>query len=430
MTNAVRRLDENITATMAAIGKNAVEARRVLAAADDAKRSAALREMAAAIRAAKSDIIAANERDMQGAQEKGLTKAAQDRLRLNDERIEGMAQGLETIAKRNDPLGRVLEERNVEHNGLQVKRVSVPIGVIGVIYEARPNVTADAAGLCVKSGNACILRGGSESFYSCQAVHAAIEKGLEAAGLPKSSAQFIPTTDRAAVGALLTMSESVDLIVPRGGKSLCERVFNESKVPTLLHLDGICHSYIDASADIDMATNIVVNAKMRRTGICGATENLLFDKKLSAEAVKKVVSALIDKGCEVRGDASVIKACEGLSVTPAKSEDWDTEYLDAIISAAMVDGVEEATQFIAAHGSGHTDAIIAENANAAQYFATHVDSAIVMHNASTQFADGGEFGLGAEIGIATGRLHARGPVGADQLTTYKYVVSGNGACRP
>ncbi|MET0154685.1 MAG: glutamate-5-semialdehyde dehydrogenase [Rickettsiales bacterium] len=423
-------MGENIPALISDMGLSAVGAKRVLAAASDETRSRALREMAACVRAQKASIAAANARDMEGAKERGLSKAAQDRLALNDDRMEAMARGLEAIADRPDPLGKILEDRTVAHNGLRIKRVSVPIGVIGVIYEARPNVTADAAGLCVKSGNACILRGGSESFYSCQAVHAALEKGLENAGLPKECAQFVPTPDREAVGALLRMADCVDLIVPRGGKSLCERVANESKVPTLLHLDGVCSTYIDASANIDMAIKVAVNAKMRRTGICGATENILFDKALPKESVCRVISALIEKGCAVRADDAVTQACRGLVVAAANDHDWGEEYLDAVISAAVVDGVKGAASFIARYGSAHTDAIIAENPDAAEYFFAHVDSAIVMHNASTQFADGGEFGLGAEIGIATGRLHARGPVGADQLTTYKYIVIGDGACRP
>jgi glutamate-5-semialdehyde dehydrogenase len=420
---------ENIPAIMQEIGRDALAAKRELAALSGQARADAIRAMASAVRAHRDAILEANARDVRSAKEKNLTAAIVDRLALDDARLASMTNGLESVADYPDPLDKILEERRVAKNGLHIKRVSVPIGVIGVIYESRPNVTADAAALCLKSGNACILRGGSESFYSSRAIHAAIVLGLKEAGVSEYAVGFVPTTDRDAVGIMLSMSGHIDLIIPRGGKSLCERVSRESKAPTLLHLDGVCHTYIHASADLDMAVKVTLNAKMRRPGICGATENLLIDRAILGTAAPVIVKALLEKGCVVRGDDAVRAACKGLGVAPASPEDWNTEYLDAVLSVASVDGVADAAAFVARHGSGHTDAIVAGDREAAAYFLTHVDSAIVMHNASTQFADGGEFGLGAEIGIATGRLHARGPVGADQLTTYKYVVTGDGACR-
>ncbi|MFC1674104.1 glutamate-5-semialdehyde dehydrogenase, partial [Pseudomonadota bacterium] len=358
---------------------------------------------------------------------KGLTPALIDRLVLNDERIEGMASGLEAIAELADPVGRVLADWE-RPNGLRIKRVAVPLGVIGVIYESRPNVTADAGALCLKAGNASVLRGGSESFHSSAAIHECLVEGLKAAGLPEAAIQRVPTTDRAAVGEMLTMVGVIDVIVPRGGKSLIERVTAESKVPLFKHLEGICHTYVDGGADLDKARQVVLNAKMRRTGICGATETLLVDEELGEGALKLLVNDLIDAGCEVRGDATAQSADERVSA--ANSEDWDTEYLDAIISVKSVAGVKGAMAHIKTHSSGHTDAIITEDDEVAAEFLNGVDSAIVMLNASTQFADGGEFGMGAEIGISTDKMHARGPVGVEQLTSFKYQVIGTGQTRP
>ena len=350
-----------------------------------------------------------------------------DRLELNDERVEGMATGLEQIADLDDPIGTLLEEKE-RPNGLLIQRLRVPLGVIGMIYESRPNVTADAGSLCLKAGNAAILRGGSESFHSSNAIMASLKEGLKAAGLPEAAIQLVPTTDRAAVGEMLNMTDYIDVIVPRGGKSLVERVTVESRVPLFKHLEGNCHSYVHADADPAMARAIVVNAKMRRTGICGATETLLIDRAAVQGMLKPIVGDLIGAGCEVRGDAEA-RAVDD-RVKPATDEDWDTEYLDSIIAVKVVDGVDDAISHIGRHGSDHTDCIITENGNAADTFVREIDSAIVLVNASTQFADGGEFGMGAEIGISTGKLHARGPVGVEQLTSSKYVVRGKGQTRP
>jgi glutamate-5-semialdehyde dehydrogenase len=350
-----------------------------------------------------------------------------DRLALTDERLEGMATGLDEIAKLNDPIGTVLEDRE-RPNGLRIQRVRVPLGVIGVIYESRPNVTADAGSLCLKAGNAVILRGGSESFHSSRAIMESFDHGLKATGLPEASIQLVPTTDRHAVGEMLTMTDTIDVIVPRGGKSLIERVTAESKVPLFKHLEGICHSYVNADADPDMARKVVFNAKMRRTGICGTTETLLIDRAAVELMLSPIVDDLTEAGCEVRGDAESQAADQ--RIIPASDEDWNTEYLDSIISVRVVDGVEEAIEHIDKHGSQHTDCIITANKEAADTFVKKVDSAIVLVNASTQFADGGEFGMGAEIGISTGKLHARGPVGVEQLTSSKYIVRGDGQIRP
>ena len=351
-----------------------------------------------------------------------------DRLALNPERLESMAAGLETVIELPDPVGRVLDEWE-RPNGLQIQRIAVPLGVIGIIYESRPNVTADAAGLCTKSGNACILRGGSESFHSSQAIFQCLADGLEAARIHPGAIQMVPTTDRAAVGYLLSsMASTIDVVVPRGGKNLIERVQNEARVPVIGHLEGICHVYLHESADTEMAREIVLNAKMRRTGICGAAETVLVDRKAAAALIPGVVNALIDAGCEVRGDERVQELAS--EAKPASEQDWHTEYLDAVISIRVVDDVTQAIDHIRTYGSAHTESIVAEDGEAARKFLTEVDSAIVLHNASTQFADGGEFGMGAEIGIATGRIHARGPVGAEQLTSYKYVVHGQGQVRP
>ena len=366
--------------------------------------------------------------DMDEGAERGLSKAMLDRLMLDDDRIEAMASGIETVAGLGDPLGKVLAEWD-RPNGLVIQRVSVPLGVIGIIYESRPNVTADAAALCLKSGNAAILRGGSESFHSSQAIYQCLREGLVAAGVDADAVQMVPTTDRAAVGFLLSsMGEWLDVVVPRGGKSLIKRVQDEARVPVIGHLEGICHVYLHEQADVDMARDIVLNAKMRRTGICGACETVLVDRAAAARLLPGVAGALTEAGCEIRGDAEVCELVPG--AVAATEEDWSTEYLDAIISIRVVDDIEQAIAHIATYGSGHTESIVTADAAAAQRFFEAVDSAIVLQNASTQFADGGEFGMGAEIGIATGRIHARGPVGADQLTSYKYVVRGTGQTRP
>ena len=417
----------NIPTLMKGIGQAAQTAGRALAMASSEAKNSALCEAAKAIRARKAEILKANGKDVAAAKEKGLTPAMIDRLVLNDERIEGMAAGLEAIADLPDPVGRTLSEWD-RPNGLKIRRVSVPLGVIGVIYESRPNVTADAGALCLKAGNAAILRGGSESFLSSGLIHSCLVDGLKAAGLPAEAIQRVPTTDRAAVGEMLTMVGLIDVIVPRGGKSLIERVTAESKVPLFKHLEGICHTYVDGAADMDKARSIVLNAKMRRTGICGATETLLVDTAAGEGVLKDLVMDLLDAGCEVRGDGAA--QAVDTRVKAATDEDWDTEYLDAIIAVKAVDGVSGALRHIDAHSSGHTDAIITEDVLAAETFMNTVDSAIVMLNASTQFADGGEFGMGAEIGISTDKMHARGPVGVEQLTSFKYQVVGTGQTRP
>ncbi|MGE5504917.1 MAG: glutamate-5-semialdehyde dehydrogenase [Actinomycetota bacterium] len=417
----------DIQTLMTEIGRKARAAGRVLAQAPAEAKNRALAEMAAALRGDAADIKAANMVDMVAGGTKGLTKAMLDRLFLDDKRIEAMAKGLEDIAALPDPVGRTLAEWT-RPNGLAIARVAVPLGVIGIIYESRPNVTADAAGLCLKSGNAAILRGGSESFHSSTAIMAALRRGIEAAGLPSDAVQMVPTTDRAAVGVMLRLSDYIDVIVPRGGKSLVARVVEESRIPLFQHLEGICHTYVHGSADLDMAKQVVLNAKMRRTGICGATETLLVDAACAATHLKPLVAALIDAGCEVRGDQGAQAADP--RVVPATEEDWRTEYLDAIISVKLVDGVQAAVDHINTHGSHHTESIIATDEKAASAFLAGCDSAIVLWNASTQFADGGEFGMGAEIGISTGKMHARGPVGVEQLCTFKYVVKGDGQCRP
>ncbi|MEE8189353.1 MAG: glutamate-5-semialdehyde dehydrogenase [Kiloniellales bacterium] len=412
---------------MEALGRSARAAAAELASADPEAKTAALMAAAQAIRDRQDAILAANAKDMEGARAKGLSSALLDRLELNPERVESMAAGLEAIAQFPDPVGRTLAEWE-RPNGLRIARVSVPLGVIGIIYESRPNVTADAGGLCLKSGNAAILRGGSESFHSSGAILEALQTGLKAAGLPEGAIQRLPTSDRAAVGILLTMHETVDIIVPRGGRGLIERVQKESRIPVIAHLEGLCHTYLHAAADPAKAREIALNAKMRRTGICGATETLLIDRAIAQDQLGPILDDLIGAGCEIRGDA---EACAlEPRATPAKPEDWDTEYLDAILAVKVVDGLEEAIAHINHHGSHHTEAIVTEDQAAAEAFLERVDAAIVMHNTSTQFADGAEFGMGAEIGISTGRLHARGPVGAEQLTSYKYVVRGTGQVRP
>ncbi len=412
---------------MSAIGRRARAAALVLARTPTAPKDAALRAGAAALRARMGEIQAANARDMDAGRAKGLTAAMLDRLELTPARVEAMAKGLEEIAALPDPVGAVMAEWD-RPNGLKIQRVRTPLGVIGIIYESRPNVTAEAGALCLKSGNAAILRGGSESFHSSQAILACLQDGLAAAGLPADCIQMAPTTDRAFVGAMITATDYIDVIVPRGGKSLIERLSAESRIPMFKHLEGICHTYVHAAADAALARAVVVNAKMRRTGVCGATETLLVDRALADSLLPQLVADLLAAGCELRGDA-VVQAVES-RVLAATEADWDTEYLDAILSVRVVDGLDDAIAHINAHSSQHTESILTEDAAAAERFMAEIDSAILMHNASTQFADGGEFGMGAEIGISTGKLHARGPVGVEQLTTFKYKVRGSGQCRP
>ena len=418
----------SIAELMTGIGVAARSASLTLAKTGRAARDHALQCAATSIIKRADEIAAANRTDTESARKRKLSPAMLDRLALNAERIHSIAAGLRTVAELPDPLGRILAEWE-RPNGLRIQRVSVPLGVIGIIYESRPNVTADAAALCVKSGNAVILRGGSESFHSSHVIYDCLLDGLKAADIDSNAVQLVPTTDRDAVGYLLSsMNEYLDVVVPRGGKSLISRVQKEARVPVIGHLEGICHVYLHASADPDMARDITVNAKLRRTGICGAAESLLVDEHVAAKLLPAVCGELMDAGCEVRGDPAARKIVPG--VTPATEEDWSTEYLDAIISVRVVDDIAAATDHIARYGSGHTECIVASSEVAAEQFFKDVDSAILLHNASTQFADGGEFGMGAEIGIATDRIHARGPVGAEQLTSYKYVVRGTGQTRP
>ncbi|TIX49179.1 glutamate-5-semialdehyde dehydrogenase [Alteraurantiacibacter aquimixticola] len=401
------------------------KAQRTLARMSDADKARALRSAAASLRASAAPILEANAKDIAAGQANGLSGAMLDRLRLDEERLEGIAAAIENVAGLPDPVGQVID-RSTAPSGLELVRRRIPIGLIGIIYESRPNVTADAAALCLRSGNAALLRGGSEAVHSNRAIMTALVAGLAKEGVPEAAIQLMPTQDREAVGAMLRAAGLIDMIVPRGGKGLVERVQKDARVPVLAHLDGICHTYIHAAADPAMAEEIAVNAKMRRTGICGSLETLLLDANFPASG--KVVGALLDAGCELRGDARA-QAIDA-RVRPASANDWDTEYLDAIASVAVVDGMDAALDHIARHSSGHTDAIVTSDDTAAERFLAEVDSAIVMHNASTQFADGGEFGLGAEIGIATGRLHARGPVALEGLTTYKWQVLGTGQARP
>ncbi len=413
---------------MDGIGRAAVEAAGLLAQAGPDRKNAALMAAAAALRAREPEILAANRRDVAEARAAGVGGALLDRLQLDPARVAAMAAGVEQVAALPDPVGTVSAEWT-RPNGLRIQRVRVPLGVIGIIYESRPNVTCDAGALCLKSGNAAILRGGSESHHSSTAIHACLLEGLRAAGLPEACIQLVPTTDRAAVGYMLAaMSEFIDVIVPRGGKSLIARVQQEARVPVIGHLEGNCHVYVDRAADLSMARTIVRNAKLRRTGICGAAETLLVDEGCAGTHLAPIVRDLLDAGCEVRGDARVQSVDP--RVRPATEDDWYTEYLDAIIAARVVSGVDEAIAHIGRYGSAHTESIVTEDPVAAERFLTRVDSAIVLHNASTQFADGGEFGMGAEIGISTDRFHARGPVGVEQLTSYKYVVRGSGQVRP
>lgn len=416
----------DIQALMEKIGVAASAAAQSLVNAPTDAKNRALREAANTLRARSAEIIAANDLDMADGEAKGLSSAMLDRLKLNNERIEGVARGLDDIAELDDPVGAIMDAWD-RPNGLKISRVRVPLGVIGVIYESRPNVTADASALCLKSGNASILRGGSESFRTSTAIWKCMQEGLRQANLPEDAIQMVPTTDRAAVGEMLIMSEHIDVIVPRGGKSLVERVQNEAKVPVFAHLEGICHTYVNAESDAAMAREIVLDAKMRRTGICGATETLLIDRDAAKTHLPGILDALAQSGCEIRGDAPTRELDD--RVVTATDQDWDTEYLDTIISVKQVDGVDDAIRHVNEHGTDHTDAIVTDNAETAETFLSGVNSAIALHNTSTQFADGGEFGMGAEIGIATGKMHARGPVGLEQLTTFKYVVRGTGQVR-
>jgi glutamate-5-semialdehyde dehydrogenase len=417
-----------IEAVMLEVGQKARHAANILANTSTEKKNEALTAAASAIRLHMNDILAANQLDLDAAGSSGMADSFIDRLKLDEARIEAIAAGMEAIVELSDPVGEVIADWR-RPNGLEISRVRTPLGVIGIIYESRPNVTADAGALCLKAGNAAILRGGSDSFHSSRAIHKCLLEGLQKAGLPAGAVQMVPTTDRAAVGEMLKgLGGNIDVIVPRGGKSLVARVQREARVPVFAHLEGICHTYVDASADTDMAMDVVVNAKMRRTGICGATETLLVDEKVANTHLAPVITALLDAGCEVRGDETV--GLVDKRVRPANEDDWSTEYLEPIISVKLVDGVGGAIEHIGKYGSHHTDSIIAEDPEAAARFFNEVDSAIVMLNASTQFADGGEFGMGAELGIATGRMHARGPIGLEQLTSFKYLVRGSGQTRP
>lgn len=420
-------LAQDLEAEMRRIGDAARAASRVLMTTAPETKTRALKAAAAAVRAKAQDIVAANRKDVAEAERNGLAAPLIDRLMLDDRRVEAIAKSMDEIAALPDPVGAELA-RWQRPNGLDIARIRVPLGVIGIIYESRPNVTADAGGLCLRAGNACILRGGSESFHSSAAITDCMAEGLRAANLPEAAIQLVPTRDRAAVGLMLTMPEQIDVIIPRGGKSLIERVMRESRVPVLAHLEGNCHVYVDGAADLAMARQVSLNAKMRRTSVCGAAETLLVDAKVAKSHLKPLVTDLLDAGCAVRGD----QATQGVDprVTPAGDKDWDTEFLDAIIAVKLVDGVQGAIDHVNRHGSHHTDSIVTQDAATAEKFLREVDSGIVLLNASTQFADGGEFGMGAEIGISTNRLHARGPVGAEQLTSFKYVVRGKGQIRP
>lgn len=427
VTTAANADRHDIPALIRRMGEEAKAAARVLATVSTEAKNTALGESAAAIRRSAATLLEANRQDVAAAAAQGEGGAMIDRLILDEKRIEAMAKAIEEVALLPDPVGTVIAAWE-RPNGLKIERVRTPLGVIGIIYESRPNVTSDAGALCLKAGNAAILRCGSESFHSSGAIFDCLRHGLAAAGLPEASIQMVPTRDRAAVGAMLSLSGLIDVIVPRGGKSLVERVERESRVPVFGHLEGICHTYLDRAADPEKARRITLNAKMRRTGVCGATETLLLDKDLDRETARVVIGDLLAAGCEVRGDAAARRLDN--RVIEAREEDWSTEYLDAIIAVKTVAGVTGAIDHIARYGSSHTEAIVTEDAAAAETFLDRLDSAIVMVNASTQFADGGEFGMGAEIGIATGKLHARGPVGVEQLTSFKYKVRGSGQCRP
>lgn len=423
---AVPSSAEEVAALMDSLGRAAVDASQALGRASANAKNTAIAAAAAEIRNQRTAILDANRIDLRDAAQRQLSPAMTDRLALDDKRVEAMAKAVEEVVALADPIGVVIAEWT-RPNGLRIQRVRVPLGVIGIIYESRPNVTADAGALCLKSGNAVILRGGSESSHSSRAIHACLVAGLRTAGLPETAIQIVPTTDRAAVGHMLSdMADYVDVIVPRGGRSLVERVQKEARVPVIGHLEGNCHVYVDRDADVGMAREIVLNAKLRRTGVCGAAETVLFDR--GWPGTESIVRALLAAGCEVRGDELVQKLDK--RVVAATEQDWYAEYLDRIIAAKMVDGVDAAMMHIAKHGSAHTESIVTRNQATAERFLANVDSAIVLHNASTQFADGGEFGMGAEIGISTDKFHARGPVGVEQLTSYKYVVRGSGQVRP
>ena len=424
MATQIQNTDEP-SRLISELAQAAREAQRVLARMDSAAKAAALHKAADAMRAAGPEILAANVRDLEAGRENGLSSALLDRLALDEDRLAGIADAVDAVADLPDPVGHIIDTSE-RPNGLAMSRVRIPIGVIGIIYESRPNVTADAAALCVRAGNAALLRGGSEAVHSNRAIHAALAKGLAEGGVPEAAVQLIPTQDRAAVGAMLAAAGQIDMIVPRGGKGLVARVQADARVPVLAHLDGICHTYIHPSAQAAMAREVAVNAKMRRPGICGAMETLLIDRDFADPAA--LLSALREAGCELRGDSAAIAIDP--QILPASANDWDTEYLEPVLSVAMVDGMDAALAHIARHSSGHTDVIVSSDDAATERFLAEVDSAIVMANASSQFADGGEFGLGAEIGIATGRLHARGPVALEGLTTYKWQVRGTGQVRP
>ena len=428
MSTAPQGLTASLRERMFELGRAARAAAAVLAQAPAALKRAALETAARELRGARVEVLAANAEDVAAARAHGSSSAMVDRLALDDQRLEAMAAGLETVAALDDPVGQVVAEWQ-RPNGLKIQRVRVPLGVIGIIYESRPNVTADAAALCLKSGNAAILRGGSESARSSAAIHACLTRALTKHGLPETAVQMVPTQDREAVGILLRdMASYIDVIVPRGGKGLVARVQQDARVPVMAHLEGICHTYVHSAAELAMARSITKNAKLRRTGVCGATETILVDRACAATHLQPIVKDLIDAGCEVRGDTRT--QASDARVRAAVDTDWGKEFLDAIVAVRVVDGLDEALAHVRRYGSAHTDAIVTNDAAAAERFLNELDSAIVMHNASTQFADGGEFGMGAEIGIATGKIHARGPVGAAELTSYKYVVRGSGQIRP
>ena len=420
--------ETSVAKIMADVGQRARAAARQIANAATSQKQDALRASAKQLDSNRDVILAANVTDMQAGESSGLSKAMLDRLKLDGKRIDGIRDSLLAIAELTDPVGQIISQWD-RPNGLKIERVRCPLGVIGVIFESRPNVTADAGALCLMAGNAVILRGGSDSFHSSGAIHQCMVDGLKEAGLSPNIVQLVPTTDRAAVGELLAgLNGNVNVIVPRGGKGLVGRVQSEARVPVFAHLEGICHVYVDAAATLEMAVEIVLNAKMRRTGICGAAETLLIDRAVVGTHLQPIADALIEAGCQLRGDQDVCKQVE--SATPAADEDWSTEYLDSILSVKIVDGVDAAIEHVQKYSSSHTEAIVTENAEAAERFLNEIDSAILLHNASTQFADGGEFGMGAEIGIATGKMHARGPIGVEQLTSFKYRVRGTGQIRP
>ena len=420
--------ETSVAKIMADVGQRARAAARQIANAATSQKQDALRASAKQLDSNRDVILAANVTDMQAGESSGLSKAMLDRLKLDGNRIDGIRDSLLAIAELTDPVGQIISQWD-RPNGLKIERVRCPLGVIGVIFESRPNVTADAGALCLMAGNAVILRGGSDSFHSSGAIHQCMVDGLKEAGLSPNIVQLVPTTDRAAVGELLAgLNGNVDVIVPRGGKGLVGRVQSEARVPVFAHLEGICHVYVDAAATLEMAVEIVLNAKMRRTGICGAAETLLIDRAVVGTHLQPIADALIEAGCQLRGDQDVCKQVE--SATPAADEDWSTEYLDSILSVKIVDGVDAAIEHVQKYSSSHTEAIVTENAEAAERFLNEIDSAILLHNASTQFADGGQFGMGAEIGIATGKMHARGPIGVEQLTSFKYRVRGTGQIRP